>query len=118
MTTLDIHTMNQRNSEYEIADMLEDDTLRLLDDLYHDNYVENPSIFAIQAETILKLVLRSTTAADHLLMPITTLDGDIISELAIDWLQQFGAGDDSGAYFTERIIQRITNNEYTLSEED
>lgn len=107
------HEMNQRNSEYELADMLEDDTLRVLDDLS----LNDDGTFPTHVRTIYLLLLGSTTAADHLLMGITTLDGDPIAEIAIDWLKEYGASDESGEYFYNRIVERIANNDYMLKED-
>ena len=109
------HTQQQRRSEYELADLLEDETLRFLDDLYHDS-LSMPELYSIQVKTIYSLILNSSTAFDALVL-VQHNDGDIIGEVARDWLLDYGMGSGFGDYFCERIFSRIQDSDYTLKED-
>lgn len=111
------HTMQLQRSEYELADLLEDETLRMLDDMYHDS-LGMDDYFRIQAQAIYTLILKSITAFDALILGERNDDGDI-GEVARDWLLDFAQGDPCyGDYFVERVISRIDRGDYQLSEGD
>lgn len=118
--TMTIHTMQQRRSEYELADLLEDETLRMLDEVYTDSLgmPSRVTFFEETAKTVLKLILKSYSAFDALILVQKNDDEDIIGEVAREWLLDFGQGNlDSGAYFAERIIHRIDTADYQIKED-
>ena len=114
--TDNIYTQQQRRSEYELADLLEDETLRMLDDMYHDSLgVEE--YFHIQAQAVYTLILRSITAFDALILVQHDDNDDTIGEVARDWLLDYAQGSPTyGDYFTERVISRIDRDDYQIKE--
>lgn len=115
--TDDIYTQQQRRSEYELADLLEDETLRMLDDMYHDTQ-DMDEYFLIQAKAIYTLILRSITAFDALILKERNEDGDDIGEIAREWLLDFAHGSRNyGDFFCEMVIDRIQNNDYQIKED-
>ena len=113
----DIHTQQQRRSEYELADLLEDETLRMLDDMYHDS-LGMDGYFRIQAQAIYTLILKSLTAFDALILVQYSEDNDPIGEVAREWLLDFAQGSRTyGDFFCERIIDRIDRSDYQIKED-
>ncbi|TXI10715.1 MAG: hypothetical protein E6Q68_07605 [Polynucleobacter sp.] len=109
-------TQQHRRSEQELADLLEDETLRMLDNMYHDS-LDMDDYFRIQAQAIYTLILKSVTAFDAMILLSRDDDGDIIGEEARDWLLDFALGNpDYGDYFIERVISRIQLQDYQLKE--
>ena len=110
-------TQQHRRSEQELADLLEDETLRMLDEMYHDSQ-DMEEYFRIQVQAIYTLILKSVTAFDALILVSRNQYGDIIGEEARDWLLDFAQGNPGyGDYFTEWIISRIRVQDYQLKED-
>ena len=110
-------TQQHRRSEQELADLLEDETLRMLDNMYHDSQ-DMDEHFRIQAKAIYTLILKSVTAFNALILVSRNQYGDIIGEEARDWLLDFALGNpDYGDYFIERVISRIQLQDYQLKED-
>lgn len=115
--TDNIYTQQQRRSEYELADLLEDETLRMLDDMYHDTQ-DMDEYFLIQAKAIYTLILRSITAFDALILAQRNEDGDFIGEIAREWLFDYAQGSRNyGDFFCERVIDRINRSDYQIKED-
>ena len=112
-----MHDNLQDNYEADLARALEDETLRLFDDLYHDN-LDSPGAFELHVRTLYLMLLRSTTAFDALLLDTWSDDAQgYICEIARDWLLDFGAGDHSGAIFEAELISRIDRSDYQIKED-
>ncbi len=110
----DIHTQQQRRSEYELADLLEDETLRV----YEGFYLNNEGEFITQTYTLYQLILHSITAFDALILVQYSEDNDPIGEVAREWLLDFAQGSRTyGDYFCERIIDRIDRSDYQIKED-